>query len=118
MAGGEDHIRCAVADGKRAADGRGRGKSGREAGNNLKGNAGFGERGDLLGGTTEDKRIAALEAHDGAMSAGVLHHERVDLLLRDALHAAALAHIDDFGVGRREVKNRLRNKVVVEDEVG
>ena len=42
--------------------GRGRGKSGREAGDDLKGHAGFRERGDLLAGTTEDTRIAALEA--------------------------------------------------------
>ena len=118
MAGGEDYARCAVAVGQRAANGSGRGKGGGDAGNNLKWNAGFGQRGHLFGGAAEDKRIAALEADDAAAGAGVLDHQRVDFFLRDGLHAAALAHIDDLGGGRRQIKNRLRNKVVVQNEVG
>jgi len=60
MTGGEDHARCAVAGCQRAANSGGCGKGGRNARDNLKWNACFGERSYLLGGAPEDERIAAL----------------------------------------------------------
>ena len=42
--------------------GGGRGKGSSDAGNNLEGNAGFGERGNLLGGAAKEQRVATLEA--------------------------------------------------------
>ena len=118
MAGGEDHIGRTVAAGERAADGGGCSEGGGDAGNNLKGHTGFGERGHLLCGAAEEERIAALEAYDNAPRLCQLDHQRVDLLLRDALHAAALAHVDDFGDRRGQCKNRLRNKAVVQNYIG
>ncbi len=48
--------------------------------------------------------------------ASVLDHQRVDFVLRDALGAAALAHVEDFSA-RCEIENRLRNKVIVKDYI-
>jgi len=67
VAGGEGHAGGAVAAGERAADSRGCGQCRGDAGNNLKVQTGFSERGDLLGGAAEDQWISALEAHDSAM---------------------------------------------------
>ena len=83
-----------------------------------KGISAVGERGDFFGSTAKDERVAALEADDAAIRARMLDHQRVDLFLSDALCAAAFADVDDFGGGRSEIENRLRNEVVVEDDVG
>ena len=83
MAGGEDDVGGAVAAGEGAADGGGGGERGGDAGDDLEGNAGIGEGGHLFGGAAKDERIAALEADDAAMGAGVLDHERVDFFLGD-----------------------------------
>ena len=50
--------------------------------------------------------------------AGVVDHEGVDLVLGDCLNAAALAYVEDFGGGRGEIEDGLRDEIVVEDQVG
>ena len=78
----------------------------------------LGERGHLFRGAAKDERVAALEADDGAMRGGRVDHERVDFVLRDGFCAAALADVDNFRAGRGEIENCLRDKVVVQDDVG
>ena len=54
---------------------------------------------DFFGEAAEDARIAALQAHDLFAFAGGINHERVNFVLRDFFHAAALADVDDDCVG-------------------
>ncbi len=118
MAGREDDVGGAVAAGERASSGGSGGECGGDAGNDFEGDVGRSERGHLFGGAAKDEGIAALEADDAAMGAGVLDHERVDFFLGNGLCAAALAHVDNHCVGRRELKDCRGYEVIVEDDVG
>ena len=48
----------------------------------------------------------------------MINHHRVDFGLRDVLVAAALAHIHNLSRRRRKIENRLRDKIVVQDNIG
>ena len=101
----------------------GDGGGGGDAGDDLEGDVGLAEGGDLLGGAAEDEGVAGLEAEDGGAGvavagAGVLEHEGVDAGLGDAGLAAALADGDDEGGGAGEVEDLVGDEVVGEDDVG
>src|ERR1035438_3388612 len=117
MAGGEDQVWRAVSAGERAADGCGGSEGCGDSGDNLEGHASSVEGRQLFGSAAKDERVAALETHNAATSAGVADHQGVDLVLRNALAAAALAHVGNLGRGRGEIEDGLRNQVVVEDDV-
>ena len=69
-------------------------------------------------GAAKQQRIAALEAHHRTARAGMLDHQRVDFILRDGLCPAALAYIHNHCRLRDKIKNRLRNKIVMNNHVG
>eukprot|EP00445_Apocalathium_hangoei_P045506 CAMPEP_0204004478 /NCGR_PEP_ID=MMETSP0360-20130528/18397_1 /ASSEMBLY_ACC=CAM_ASM_000342 /TAXON_ID=268821 /ORGANISM="Scrippsiella Hangoei, Strain SHTV-5" /LENGTH=276 /DNA_ID=CAMNT_0050946341 /DNA_START=28 /DNA_END=855 /DNA_ORIENTATION=- len=76
---------------------------------------------DLLRASTEDERVAALQAHDAAPPLAVQQHEIVDLGLLQASVlriSATLAHIDEFGRLRHEVEDLLGDEVVVQHDLG
>ena len=118
MARREDHVGRAGAIGQRAGNCGGGGESSRDAGDNFEIDAGLAERRHLLRGAAEDERVAALQAHHAAACKGMLRHQRVDFFLGDGFGAATLADVDDLGAATSEVKDRLRDKIVVEDDVG
>ena len=118
MARGEDYVGRRVAVGEGAANGRGRGKGGCDAGDNLERNARGVQSRHLFGGAAEDQRIAGLQAdNDGDLPAGVVDHHRVDFVLRDCFVSAALAYINNLSRWRSEIENGLRNEIVVKNDV-
>ena len=87
-----------------------------DAGNDLAGNAGRGERERLFPAAPEDERIAALETHDAMAAARLADHQPVDRVLANRRAAGALA--DEEPPRARGVAQRRRlDERVVEHEV-
>src|ERR1700733_15919040 len=118
MARREDDVGCGVAAREGAAYGSCGSEGGGDAGNDFERDFRGVQSGDFLGGTAVHERVATLEAHDTALGARVLDHQRMYLFLGDVLCAAALAHVDHHCVRRGQMEYRLSYQVVVEDDVG
>ena len=69
-----------------------------DAGHDLEGDPGVGERFRLLPPAAEHEGIAALQPHHFAAFACQADQQVVDALLRQAMVGACLADIDPFGV--------------------
>ena len=93
----------------------GRGDARGDPGNDLELDPGGGKRLGLLAAAAEHERVAALQPDDAAPGAGALDHQRLDLLLRDASRARALADVDELGVVARAGERAGRDQAVVED---
>ena len=83
VSGGKDEFGGGAAVGERGLQGGGDGEGGGDAVDDLEGDAGLAEGGDLLVGAAEDEGVAGFEAEDGGSGvavagAGVLEHEGVD----------------------------------------
>ena len=87
----------------------GHGGERRHAGDDLEGDARFGEREGLLAAAAVHERVAALEAHDGETCAAELDEQPVHVVLRQACTAD-----DECGVGR--LRDELRRDEPVVDE--
>ncbi len=118
LAGREDEARCRAAKRQRNLGFRGRGERGGYARHDLEGNIRRPKRGHLLAGAAEDERVAGLEAHDAAAVRGFADKDRVDVVLRRAVHAAPLADVDPLRVAAAHGDHRLRHERVVHDHVG
>lgn len=115
---GDDEFRGGGAVGEGCAQVSGYSEGCGDARDDLEGDVVFAEEGDLFAGATEDEGVAGFEAEDGAVGAGVLEHEGVDLGLCDAGLATALADGDDFGGGAGEGEDFVGDEVVGEDDLG
>ena len=76
------------------------------------------QRLDLLAAAAEDEGIARLQAHHRLAGAHAADQLGVDLVLRPAGVAFALADRDELGVAARARQHRRRHEVVVQDGVG
>src|SRR5664279_4892134 len=117
MSSGEEHRRSRTPVGKRALDGSGSGKGRSDAGNDDTLYARSSQRIHFFRGATENERVADLQAHDALPLAGLIDHEKVDLLLGHALHAAALAYVQDPRAGIGDGEYRCRDEVVMQNYV-
>ena len=97
--------------------GRGRGaERGGDSGNDAPRDTVGGEHLELLAATTEDQRIAALEARHPLALARQAHQQLVDTLLLSAI-ADFLADEDPLGIAPCALEDRLGNQPVVENHV-
>ena len=65
----------------------------------------------------EKQRVAALEPRDNFSFARQLHHQRVNLGLRNSFRATAFSDIHNLRGRRKDAQNVLRHKVVVQYNV-
>src|SRR6266496_4209016 len=92
--------------------------AGRDAGNDLDGNAGRAQGVELLAAPAEKERIAAFQPDDGLASLSPLDEERVDLLLRNTVSAFCLADRDQLGLAARVIEHAFADQAVVENDIG
>jgi len=118
VGGSEDELRGRAAVGERSLQVGGYGEGGGDAGDDLKGDLGFAEEGDLFTGAAEDERVTGFEPEDGASLRRVFEHEGVNAGLGDARLSATLADGDDVGGGAGEREDLIGDEVVGEDDVG
>ena len=85
-----------------------RGNRAGDAGNDLAGNAGRGERQRLFPAASEDERIAALEPDDAMAAARLANHQPVDRVLPNRRTSGALA--DEEPPRARGVAQRRRSR--------
>jgi len=71
----------------------------------------------LFAAATEDERVAAFEAQDTPPGACLTQHERVELVLRQAVPALRLADIEAVGVAADTVEDLGPDQLVVEHHV-
>ena len=83
------------------------------AGDDLKRDAGIGQRLGLFAAAAEDERVAAFEADHGEAAAGSLDQEIADLGLGEFVGRFLLADVEAFGVGRGESEECGVGQVVV-----
>jgi hypothetical protein len=114
---GEDELGGGGAIRKGCPEAGGYGEGGGYAGDDFERDTVVAKEGDLFAGAAEDEWVTGFEAEDGAVGGGVLEHEGVDLGLRDAGLAAALAYGDYFGGGAGEGENLVGDEVVGKDNV-
>ncbi len=99
--------------------GRGRGGAGgRDAGADMDGVARFTKRGHFLGGATEDRRVAAFQAHHALAGCGGIDEQRIDRPLVLRVTARTLADADAHGARGDEIENAVANQCVMKDDVG
>ena len=94
----------------------GHGDRRRDTGHHLELDAGGGEGLGLLASTAEDEGVAALEPHDAASGAALLHEHGVDLRLVHGI-AGPLADVDPLRPRGGEVEERPLGQTVVDDQV-
>ena len=80
---------------------------GGDAGHDLEGNAGGGQRLDFLAAAAEDERVAALQPHHALALARQPHQQLVDLVLAERMVAALLAGVDALGLAAAQLEDRL-----------
>ena len=117
MAGGENDGRRGATIGQRALDGGGGGEGSGDSGNDFTRNARESQRIHFFGGAAKDERVANFEADDALAFACLIDHEEVDLFLRDALHAAAFADVQDPRTWIGSAEHCGRNKIVVQHDI-
>jgi len=118
MGGGEDELGGGGPVGEGCLEGGGGGEGGGDAGDDLEGDPGGAERGDLFRSAAEDQRISGLETKDGLARAGGVDHEGVDLGLGDAGLSTPFSDGEDAGGGVSEGEDVVRDEAVGEDEAG
>src|SRR5580692_5063364 len=84
------------------------------AGNNFEIDVRFAQRRNLFANTPKDERIAAFEPHYLQSRCSQSDHEKVDLLLADALFSAALANVAHLRAGRSQLEYLRADQVVME----
>ena len=104
--------------GDRDAGEGGHGDRAGDAGDDLHRDARGDARLELLHPAAEDERVTALEPHHPLTGPGVLHEQRVDLLLRHRAAPRQLRRVDDLDVGGQRREQRLGREVVGHDDVG
>ncbi len=114
---GEEDVGGDAAIGERDFGGGRSGECGGNAGNDFDGDAGFAKSAKLVGGAAKKKRITALEANDGAIAAGAIDKERVDVVLSEKFVAEAFADIERFGCGGNEGEDFCGDEGIVEDGI-
>ncbi|SSL80707.1 Uncharacterised protein [Klebsiella pneumoniae] len=82
------------------------------------------ERDPRLGGSLQlfcaaakNKRIAALQTHDGFPRLRRLHQQLIGFMLRHRMLAGAFADANKFGIAAHQLENRLSHQMVVENHV-
>ena len=90
----------------------------RDAGDDLEGDLGLGERLGLLAAAAEDERVAALEADDDFALPSAIDQQIGDLILGHARCAGLLAHVEQLGFGSGERQGAAWDQAVVNDHVG
>ena len=90
----------------------------RHSRHDLVGDAGGAQRERLLAAAPEDKRVAALQAHDGPALARAGDHQLLRVALGDRVAAAPLADEDHLGVRARAGERTLGDQPVMQDHVG
>ena len=118
MAGddGERRRDAAVRDGDagigRHRDGR------RDARHDLERQAVLLEQQPLLAAAAEDKRVAALEAHDRLALFCLIDEQLVDVRLLHRVVARGLADVDELRIARRPAEDAVIREAVVDDNLG
>ena len=72
----------------------------------------------LLAAAAEHERVAAFEAHERASRRGLLHEQRVDLVLREGVAVGRLAHVHELACRGRLRDDVRRHEPVVHEHVG
>ncbi len=82
------------------------------------------ERDPRLGGSLQlfcaaakNKRIAALQSHDGFPRLRRLHQQLIGFMLRHRVLAGAFANANKFGIATHQLENRLSHQMIVENHV-
>ena len=75
-----------------------------DAGNDLEGDAGIGQRFGFFAAAAEDERIAALEAHHVPAAARALDEHGADFFLGEGVGGFLLADVDALGGGGGEIE--------------
>ena len=88
------------------------------SGTNLKRNAVFSERFDLLATAPEHEGVTPLETQHALALARETHHQRANVGLRQLVVAWPLAHIDPLDPRRDEVHDAGVGEAIPEDDVG
>ena len=117
--GGDDMQRvgeAAVRDGDTGAFRRGDGRS--DAGHDFVGDAVRQQRFDFLAAAAEQKRVAALEAHDVASVQRFAHDQGFDLALRHGVTAAFLAHVDAARGAGHQRQHAVADEAVEDHDFG
>ena len=91
---------------------------GGDAGDDLEGDAGGGQRFGLFAAASEDEGVAALEADHGEAAARALDEHGADLFLGEGVDGLLLAGVDALGVGRGQIEQRGGGQAIEEDGVG
>ena len=113
---GERRREAAVRDGDagigRHRDGR------RDARHDLERQAVLLEQQPLLAAAAEDKRVAALEAHDRLAFFCLIDEQLVDVRLLHRVVARGLADVDELRIARRPAEDAVIREAVVDDDLG
>ena len=88
-----------------------------DARNNRAGNAARQQVLSLFAAAAEDERIPALEPHDPRVHQRLLRKQRVDLVLRQRVVTACLAHINQFASRLGSLQQRVIDQTVVDDHI-
>ncbi len=94
------------------------GERGRNARDDLIGDAGLAERRELFAGAPKDHRVAGFEARHALALARQAGQQGVDLRLGEGMVTLALAHRDALGVPPAHFDDRVGDQLVVDDDVG
>ena len=95
----------------------GRGNAGADAGNHLIGKSGLLQRQRFFAASSENGRIAPLEAHDPETLARAVDQENVDIFLLLFVRVLALAHTDQLASGGRLLKQGMVQKIVINHDL-
>lgn len=98
MSGRQNDFGSAAAVSQRFADGGGGSKHSRHSGNDFIRDTRLLERIHLFPSAPKDHRISAFQPDDAETFGGLLNHERVNLLLRNAACATALSNTHNAGL--------------------
>ncbi|MCY1239659.1 hypothetical protein D9M72_524690 [compost metagenome] len=103
--------------GQRDAGVGGAAGGGGDAGHHLAGNAVAQEGFQLFGAASEDERIASLEPHHAPPAVRQAEQQQVDLFLRQAVEATALADVVQFAPFRPHPDELVGHQAVMDDHV-
>ena len=117
VTGHEAHALGVIPVGQRYARIAGGGTGSGNTGDHLEGNMVPGQQLDFLAAPTEDKRIAALEAHYPLALLGHFQQQCVDLLLWQAVVGAGLAHVDALGIAPGQLDDGRRHQAIIEHHI-
>ncbi len=80
--------------------------------------AGIEQRFSLFGASAENQRVAPFEAHDGEAAPRPLDQHAADFVLGKGMRGTFLPDVKPFRSRGREVEQRFRRQVVIEDAIG